>query len=189
MQIAKNRHTITNSHILDLIQECKESVQRIGYHFPSDIRFLECKAKKRAGQASYTKKTIVLSTFIYKESDANIKNVILHEMAHHIAGPGTHHGPVWQGIAKTLNKALGCTITRCYSKATMPVHMEELKTQPVQRKTPETKWLFQCQGCGTILRYRKKTKFVSTYNEILPTGKRRWTCSRCGCGYNLLYSK
>lgn len=167
----KNRSRITDPRILDLISECWDEVESLGFLIPSKLRFLQCRAARRAGLACYTDTTIVLSTFIYKESDDAIKTIIYHEIGHILAGPGTHHGPVWRRIVDKISKATGLTITRCYTNKDMPIHAEEKKKL--------YKFEFVCTGCGCHLHYMKATKFTKTYDEKIGDGY-RWTCRGCG---------
>ena len=178
MQNVKNRSKITDEHILALIQECVNNTKSMGYSVPKALRFLECRANRRAGLACYQDTTIVLSTFIYKESDIAIKSVIYHEIAHIVAGSYAHHGPLWQKVANKMTKVTGIKITRCYSDADMPIHAEERKSN--------WKYNFVCKGCGCMLHYYKRTEFVQTYNEQLSTGKPRWTCTKCGGTFDLI---
>ena len=172
MKNIRNRKEISNPHIKRLIKDCLDTVKGIGFTVPDNLRFLECKAERRAGLACYTDTTIVLSTFIYKEDDAIVKTTILHEIAHILAGPGTHHGPVWQSIVKTINACTGYKITRCYKDSDMPIHASEKKERTY-------KFFFTCRGCGCKLRYMRETEFTRTYDEIMDNGKPRWTCRHC----------
>ena len=173
----RNRAPITNAHIKSLIQECVENVQTLGYSLPAELRYLECNAYRRAGLACHRDKTIVLSTFLYKEDDKAIKTVIYHELGHIIAGPLAKHGPLWKKVVQKIGKATGVNITRCYSDADCPVHAEDKKKQ--------WKYNFRCKGCGQELHYTRKTEFVKTYNA--KCGDRpRWTCTSCGNTFELI---
>ncbi len=174
----KNRSPISNEHVKSLIKHCLDKVQEMNYCIPSNLRFLQCKAARRAGLACYSDNTIVLSTFIYKESDAAIQTIIYHEIGHIIAGPGTHHGPAWQRIVNNISRATGLKITRCYSDTDMPIHAEEKKSL--------WKYNFRCKGCGGMLHYSKRTVFVQTYNQIMENGQPRWTCTKCHNSFELL---
>ena len=171
-QNIRNRMPITNPHALNLIRECKQVCEDLGFKVPKNLRFMQCEAKRRAGLACHDDKVIVLSSFVFKESDEAIKNTILHEMGHIIAGPGIKHGPVWQRIVEKMNQATGLHITRCYDDSEMPVHAAAI--------AKAYKYKFACEQCGQQLKYVKRSKFVDTYNEILPTGAPRWTCAVCG---------
>ena len=172
MQNIRNRAKITDPHIKALIKECVENTKLMGFTIPVNLRFLECKAVRRAGLACYRDKTIVLSTFLYKESDNAIRTTIYHEIGHIIAGAYAHHGPLWQKVVNKMSKETGLTITRCYSSADLPVHAEE------QKKS--WRYNFHCQGCGCQVHYTKRTKFVETYADVMSNGKPRWTCRHCG---------
>lgn len=68
----------------------------------------------RAGCCRYSSKTISLSYFMLSNQEIpwhDIKNIVLHEIAHAIVGPGVGHGKKWK------NKALeiGCDGKRCHS--------------------------------------------------------------------------
>lgn len=86
-------------------------VERMAYEL-----FLECgvpmywtfgfdRGKRRYGQCNYVKKKITVSRY-YVENKAvtidMIRNLILHEIAHVLAGPYEGHGPNWVNIAKKI---------------------------------------------------------------------------------------
>lgn len=172
MQNIKNRTKITNPRILELIKECVDNTKTMDFKLPRKIRFLQCEATRRAGLATYKDSTIVLSTFIYKETDEAIKSVIYHEIGHLIAGPLAHHGPVWQRVVNKMSQITGIKITRLYSDSDMPIHAEERKKA--------YKYIFRCKSCGCTCNYLRETVFTKTYDEKTLTGKPRWTCARCG---------
>lgn len=174
----RNRSQITNQHILTLIQECVKNTKAMGFSVPRNLRFLECKATRRAGLACYRDVTIVLSTFLYKETDTAIKSTIYHEIGHIVAGSLAGHGPLWQKVVNKMSKTTGIKITRCYSNADMPIHAQEVQTL--------WKYNFRCKGCGSQLHYLRKTDFVKTYNHTMSNGKPRWTCTRCGGTFELV---
>ena len=75
------------------------------------------RATKRAGSCNYTTKTITVSKeYALKVPDANLRNTLLHELAHAITGPRTGHGPVWKSTAVRI----GCTGDRCHAVAFSP---------------------------------------------------------------------
>lgn len=57
-------------------------------------------------------KRISLSSYLlWYGTDDEFIEIVLHEIAHALAGPGQGHGPKWQAIAKSI----GCTGKRCLS--------------------------------------------------------------------------
>lgn len=65
----------------------------------------------KAGCCNYKTKTIKLSpTFVELNSDEEIINTILHEIAHALT-PKHHHNKFWKRKAIEI----GCTGSRCYS--------------------------------------------------------------------------
>jgi predicted SprT family Zn-dependent metalloprotease len=60
-------------------------------------------AKKRAGICNFTTKTITVSRYLAaRYDDDEIHQVLLHEVAHAIAGSRAGHGPKWRQIAADL---------------------------------------------------------------------------------------
>ena len=67
-------------------------------------------ATARAGICRYTAKTIALSvSFVLRAPWDDIRDTLLHEIAHAIVGPGHGHDAVWQTAARRI----GCTAKRC----------------------------------------------------------------------------
>lgn len=70
-------------------------------------RFAIDRAKMRCGQCDFDKKVISLSKYYISDKKipySDIKNTILHEIAHALAGDAAAHGPVWKSTAV----AIGC---------------------------------------------------------------------------------
>jgi predicted SprT family Zn-dependent metalloprotease len=60
-------------------------------------------AKRRAGLCNYTDKRISVSRYLaVRYDDDEIHQVLLHEVAHAIAGPNAGHGAEWKRVAKEL---------------------------------------------------------------------------------------
>ena len=69
-------------------------------------------AKRIGGQCRHGRETIVLSKPLTAlRTEDNVKNTILHEIAHALVGRGHGHDHVWR--AKAIE--IGCTGDRCYS--------------------------------------------------------------------------
>lgn len=67
-------------------------------------------AKRRAGQCDYTKKRITVSRYLAARfEDDEIHQVLLHEVAHALAGHKAAHGPAWKRIARELGYDGGVT--------------------------------------------------------------------------------
>lgn len=96
-------------------------------------------ARRRFGCCSYRKKQISLSKHLtLLNSESEVKNVILHEIAHALTR-GHHHDHIWR--AKAIE--IGCTGDRCYDSK----HV----------KTPESKYLAYCNTCGTTHKRNRLT--------------------------------
>lgn len=69
-------------------------------------------ASRRAGMCSHQLKVIGLSwLYCLTATDAHVRDTILHEIAHALAGPEHNHDRAWRDIAQSI----GCTATRCHT--------------------------------------------------------------------------
>ena len=58
-------------------------------------------AKRRAGLCNFTTKRITVSRYLASRfDDDEIHQILLHEVAHALAGPRAGHGPSWKRIAR-----------------------------------------------------------------------------------------
>ena len=97
-------------------------------------------AKRRAGQCDYTKKRITVSRYLAARfDDDEIHQVLLHEVAHALAGSRAGHGPRWRTIADELGYVGGRT------------HTGEVATEFAT-------WVGRCPAGHEHHRYRKPTR-------------------------------
>ena len=96
------------------------------------------RSKIRFGKCDYRKKQISLSKYLVELNDEpEVRDTILHEIAHALAPPGAGHGPAWRSLALSI----GCNGHRCFG-------------QNVARPAPN----FQgtCPSCKRVIhRYRR----------------------------------
>lgn len=60
-------------------------------------------AKRRAGLCNFTAKRITVSRYLaVRYEDDDIHQVLLHEVAHALAGPDAGHGAAWKRVANEL---------------------------------------------------------------------------------------
>lgn len=75
----------------------------IALHLDESWSFGFDNAKTRAGLCNYVTKRISVSKYLAaKYEDDEIHQVLLHEVAHALAGPGAGHGASWKSIAKSI---------------------------------------------------------------------------------------
>lgn len=91
-----NRSLAAASHLaLSLMDE--HGITTRGWTFRFDG------AQSRMGLCSYRSKTISVSRhFAAEADDAQLRDVVLHEIAHALVGPGHHHDHVWKDRARQL---------------------------------------------------------------------------------------
>lgn len=75
-------------------------------------RFAFDHAKRRGGACHFGRHTISVAVgFAQAADDAEIRDTLLHEIAHALVGPRHHHDAVWQAKAHEI----GCSARRCHS--------------------------------------------------------------------------
>lgn len=74
-------------------------------------------AKNRCGYCQHGRKRITLSRhFVQMNDESDVRDTILHEIAHALVGPGHGHGRVWQRQAMMI----GAKPERCATDVVMP---------------------------------------------------------------------
>jgi hypothetical protein len=77
-----------------------------GWHFQFD------NAKRRAGVCKHHQKVIGLSAPLTRlHPEGEVRDTLLHEIAHALVGPRAGHGPQWVAVAQRI----GCSGDRCVS--------------------------------------------------------------------------
>lgn len=67
-------------------------------------------AKRRAGLCNYTTRRITVSRYLAaKYDDDEVHQILLHEVAHAMAGMAAAHGPVWMRTAREIGYVGGRT--------------------------------------------------------------------------------
>ena len=75
----------------------------ITLHLDPSWTFAFDSAKTRAGLCNYTTKRITVSRYLAaRYDDDEIHQVLLHEVAHALAGARAGHGPAWKRVAASL---------------------------------------------------------------------------------------
>ena len=60
-------------------------------------------AKRRAGLCNFSEKRITVSRYLAgRYEDDEVHQILLHEVAHALAGPAAGHGPKWKATAREL---------------------------------------------------------------------------------------
>jgi len=113
------------------------------------------KRKTSLGTCHYRERTITISReFAELNSEAQMVDTVLHEIAHAIVGIGYDHGPVWKQA---------CLLVGCRPVAVVTSN---------QVVTPTHKWLIVCEKCGKTLA-RRHTRRMKLETKI---------CAYCDSG-------
>jgi predicted SprT family Zn-dependent metalloprotease len=126
---------------LDRVRHWADALIRL--HLDPSWTFAFDNARTRAGLCSYDKKRISVSRLLAaRYEDDEIHQVLLHEVAHAIAGAGAGHGPRW----KKISRDLGYEGKRLHGGAIA----DELAP-----------WIGTCPNGHVHYRYKRPTRVVS----------------------------
>lgn len=115
----------------------------IALHLDASWTFAFDNARTRAGLCDYRRKRISVSRHLAaRYEDDEIHQVLLHEVAHALAGPSAGHGPGWKKVAREL----GYEGKRLHGGAIA----DELAT-----------WVGECPNGHVHFRYRRPTRQLS----------------------------
>jgi SprT protein len=120
-----------------------------------DWSFRWSSAEAEFGACWHGRKEIVVSKVLTAlNSEAKVIDVILHEIAHALAGPGAGHGSHWRETARSI----GCSAMRCHDTMTATV-------------TPTPRWHGSCPRCGLSFERREVSKVMLANAH----------CAKCHC--------
>ena len=109
-----------------------------------DWTFVFNKRKRALGLCRYTTKTIELSIFLVDgNSDEEVRDTLLHEIAHALVGPGHGHDSVW----KVKCAEVGARPERCG-----------------EAEMPEGRWKASCPACGTAFTRHRRPKTLGGWS-------------------------
>lgn len=113
-------------------------------------------AQKRAGACAFNTKVISLSRFYCIQADeAQVRETILHEIAHALAGPKHNHDATWQRIARSI----GCTADRCHTVDFAPAkYIASCSRCGWHQKKNRRLRGGVCRTCGRLVTYRRFTQ-------------------------------
>ncbi|MBS1673735.1 MAG: SprT-like domain-containing protein [Actinobacteria bacterium] len=115
----------------------------IGMHLDPSWSFGFDNAKRRAGACHYGDKRITVSRYLAARfDDDEIHQVLLHEVAHALAGHEAAHGAVWKRAARALGYVGGTT------------HHGETATELAP-------WVGRCPSGHVTYRHRRPTRASS----------------------------
>lgn len=120
----------------------QHGLDRFGWTFKWDS------SKKRFGLCQYGSKRIKISKALTLiNTEAEVRDTMLHEIAHALVGPGHGHGWVWKMKAKQV----GARPEACYSASNV--------------KPVESPYTGTCLDCGTVI-----PRFKAPRASMLRTG-------------------
>ena len=102
---------------------------------------------------------ISISKYLFRD-ERKLKNTLLHEMLHTVAGTNGHKGR-WKILADRINKTTNYNIKRTSS----------FNTEYEKIIDSKVKYILRCTECKAEYKYQKETKAVKYYD--------RYHCGRC----------
>ena len=105
-------------------------------------------AVRRAGMCSYARRRISLSAPLARIHDERqVRDTILHEVAHALAGPRAKHGPVWREVALRIGGSGG----RCVDPSAPSIDGPWAGSCPAGHRTTRFRrppGIMACRSCG-----------------------------------------
>lgn len=121
----------------------REAEALLAAHLDASWSFAFDNAKRRAGACDYTRKRITVSRYLAARfDDEENRQVLLHEVAHALAGAKAAHGAAWKRTARALGYTGGVT------------HHGETATELAP-------WVGVCPAGHTAYRHRRATRATS----------------------------
>ncbi len=119
------------------------------------------RARRRAGACDHSRSTLSFSAVLLPlYPDRVVRDVVLHEVAHALAGARAGHGPKWRKIAAAIGAS---------PKAQLPGWLPQ----------PPARWVGTCPACGAERRLHRRPTRVSACASCSPTFNfdyaHRWT--------------
>lgn len=147
---------------MDLTRAEQLAKELIAQHVP-DWHFGWDHGRRRFGRCHYRTRTITLSYILTSmNSEEEVRNVILHEIAHAKA-PGHHHDYVWRQVARSI----GCTGDRCYDSTVVATPQAPLKAvcKSCGKEYHRWKRTTRPQSCG-VCNPRFDPRFILIYERV-----------------------
>ena len=124
----------------DLVRVRRWADALIALHLDPSWTFDFDNAKKRAGLCNFTLKRITVSRYLAaRYGDDEIHQILLHEVAHALAGARAGHGPGWRSVAAGLG-------------------YDGKRTHDGEIADDLAPWVGTCSAGHTHYRYRKPTR-------------------------------
>jgi predicted SprT family Zn-dependent metalloprotease len=121
---------------------------------PADWSFQFDRSKVRFGKCNYARREITLSQYLVELNDEpEVRETILHEIAHALVPRGAGHGPAWQTVAQSI----GCQGKRCYGEEVV---------------RPAPKYKGTCPSCRHVIFRHRRT--VVACGRCAPVFDRRY---------------
>lgn len=129
---------------MDLVAAAKLAQTLMRDHGLVDWSFRFNTAKRQLGVCRYATRRIELSRhFVAANGEPAVRDTVLHEIAHALAGPEAGHGERW----KAQCRRLGCAPERLDREAVMP----------------RGRWRARCAGCGQSFHRHRRPMRGRTY--------------------------
>jgi predicted SprT family Zn-dependent metalloprotease len=109
------------------------------HRVPRGWSFAFDRSKVRFGKCDFSRKQISLSRhLVLLNPEEEVRDTILHEIAHALAPRGSGHGPAWRALAISI----GCNGQRCYGREVV---------------RPAAKYRGTCPSCRRVIYRHRRT--------------------------------
>ena len=125
---------------MDYMKAVKRARELMNEHGLEEWHLKLSHGKRRLGSCVYDTRTINLSRHLIRlNTEAEVEDVILHEVAHALAGPRAGHGRAWKVEAARI----GARPRRCAGPTV---------------RAPKGRWVGTCVTCGVKIRRHRRVR-------------------------------
>jgi len=128
--MASHKFNSSHEYIQRMIWTRKLARELMDEHGLNDWRFILSSTKRSVGRCWYADKKIEYSTYYLHNSDEEVKDTILHEIAHALAGNAAGHNYMWKHYARLV----GARPERC--------------APPEVTTSAKPNYVIRCESCG-----------------------------------------
>lgn len=143
----------------DLNEVSRTASALIAEHLDASWSFGFDRARTRGGACHWSKRRITVSSILAARWEFDeVHQVLLHEVAHAVAGPRAGHGKKWLTVARSLGYRGGAT------------HRNEVASELAS-------WIGECPAGHVIYRYRRPDAKLRSCSRCAPRFDERFIVS------------
>lgn len=152
----------SDSELIQLFELDGVARRLITQHGLTDWHFVWDRSKTRGGQCRYSQKEIGISAYLAVTwTVEKFRDVVLHEIAHALIGPGHGHNKVWKSKARDI----GCSAERCWGAVSSGRYVGTCPNGHKIYKQRRSKIMSQQRSCPRCCPGHFDSRYLITWEE------------------------